>query len=122
MRAWDGLRAGTQHLLGARLQALRAGTAAYLAAETAQAGQTRRLVRSLWKQGARAGREALALKDKLVHAADPARLLGLGFSLLRTPEGKLIRSAAEAAPGSLMINQLADGTVRSRVVGKEEKG
>jgi exonuclease VII large subunit len=104
------------------LQALRTGTAAVLASETAKAGQIRRLTRSLWRQGARAGREAMALKEKLVHAADPARLLGLGFSLLRNADGKLIRSAADAAPGDLVVNQLADGTVRSRIVGKEEKG
>jgi exodeoxyribonuclease VII large subunit len=121
-RAWDGLRTGASHLLRARLQALRTGTAAVLASETAKAGQIRRLTRSLWRQGARAGREAMALKEKLVHAADPARLLGLGFSLLRNADGKLIRSGADAAPGDLVVNQLADGTVRSRIVGKEEKG
>lgn len=121
-RAWDGLRAGASHLLRARLEALRAAMAAALAAETAKAGQARILVRSLWRQGARAARESLALKGKLAHAADPARWLGLGFSLLRTEDGRLIRSAADAAPGALVINQLADGTVRSRVVGKEEKG
>lgn len=119
-RAWDGLRAGASHQLSARLQALRAGMAAALAAESSRAGQTRRLLGSLWRQGARAGREALALKEKLAHAADPARLLALGFSLLRSEDGKIIRSAADAAPGALVINQLADGTVKSRVVGKEE--
>jgi len=121
-RAWDGLRSGTQLLLRARAQSLRAGIASLLAAEAAQAGQTRRLVRSLWRQGARAGREALALKDRLVHAADPARLLGLGFSLLRSADGKLIRSVAEAAPGEIVINQLADGSLESRVTGKKEAG
>jgi exodeoxyribonuclease VII large subunit len=121
-RAWDGLRSGTQLLLRARAQALRTGTAALMAAQAAQAGQTRRLVRSLWKQGARAGREALALKDRLVHAADPARLLGLGFSLLRAADGRIIRSAAEAAPGDVVINQLADGLLESRVTGKKETG
>ena len=121
-RAWDGLRSGTQLLLGARAQALRTGAAAMLAAQAAQTGQTRRLVRSLWKQGARAGREALALKDRLVHAADPARLLGLGFSLLRAADGRIIRSAAEAALGDVVTNQLADGILESRVTGKKETG
>jgi len=116
------LRSGTQLLLRARAQSIRAGIASLLAAEAAQAGQTRRLVRSLWRQGARAGREALALKDRLVHAADPARLLGLGFSLLRSADGKLIRSVAEAAPGEIVINQLADGSLESRVTGKKEAG
>jgi exodeoxyribonuclease VII large subunit len=77
-------------------------------------------VRSLWRQGARAGREALALKDKLVHAADPARLLALGFSLLRTKDGKPVRSAAEVGEGDVVVNQLKDGTVESRVTGKKE--
>lgn len=118
-RAWDGLRAGTSLALRARAQAMRAAVSAYLAAEAAKAGQTRRLVRSLWRQSARAGREALALKDKLVHAADPARLLALGFSLLRAADGRILRSAAEAAPGDMVTNQLADGIVESRVTGRK---
>jgi exodeoxyribonuclease VII large subunit len=121
-RAWDGLRSGAQQFLAGRVQALRAGASALLAAESARAGQTRRLVGSLWRQGARAAREALALKDKLVHAADPARLLGLGFSLLRAADGRILRSAAEAAPGDLVSNQLADGILESRVTARKENG
>jgi exodeoxyribonuclease VII large subunit len=121
-RAWEGLRAGSALLLISRRQSLRTGAAALLASGRGKARQARKLAASLWRQGIRAGSEELALKEKLVHAADPARLLARGFSLLRTADGRPIVSAAQAAPGDLVVNQLADGTLESRVTGGKENG
>lgn len=117
--AWDGLRAGTTHALRARLQALRAGAESLLGSESRRAGQARRLAGSLWRQGTAAARDSLALKERLAQAADPARLLALGFSLLRTQAGRLVRGIADVAPGDVVINTLADGTVASRVEAKK---
>ena len=76
--------------------------------------------RSLWRQGLRAGREALEYKAKLIHAADPARLMALGFSLLWTRDGKPVRSVADLTPGDTLVNQLKDGAVESTVTRKKE--
>jgi exonuclease VII large subunit len=74
-----------------------------------------------WRQGWQRCRESLDLKARLIHAADPARLLGMGFSLLRDQNGKLIRSLAQIPDDGVLVNQLVDGTVVSRVTGKKEK-
>lgn len=85
----------------------------------------RRLIKGRWRLAARAGREGLSLKEKLIHAADPARMLDLGFSILRGGDGKAIRSRADVKPGDLLVNKLKDGSVESRVLdskqGKEPK-
>ena len=118
--AWGRLRSGTSHALLSRLQTLRSGIARRMESETHRASQARRLARSLWRQGLRAGREALDYKAKLIHAADPARLMAMGFSLLWTRDGKPIRSVADIAPGDTLVNQLKDGAVESTVTRKKE--
>jgi exodeoxyribonuclease VII large subunit len=82
----------------------------------------RRLLRGAWTQNARSATEGLALKERLVHAADPARMLELGFSMLRRADGKAIRGVADVKAGDKVVNVLKDGTVESTVTGSEEKG
>lgn len=67
-----------------------------------------------------AEKNRLALIRKTTQMADPARVLALGFSYT-TAGGKTIRSVTEAKAGDLIITHLADGSLHSRVVEKNEK-
>ena len=46
---------------------------------------------------------------------NPRGVLGRGYSLTRGIDGKIVRSAAEARPGTRIETEFADGTVRSTV-------
>ena len=61
----------------------------------------------------------LALTEKTIQMADPARILALGFSYT-TSGGRTIRSAEEVRAGDLIVTHLADGSLHSRIV--DEKG
>jgi exonuclease VII large subunit len=89
---------------------------------TAALAPLRRLLRGAWTQGSRSTAEGLALKERLVHAADPARMLDLGFSILRRADGKVIRGMGEVKAGDKVVNVLKDGTVESTVTDRKEKG
>jgi len=52
-----------------------------------------------------------------VRALDPARTLARGWSITRTTDGRVVRSVADAAPGSELVTTVADGTIRSTVEG-----
>lgn len=52
-----------------------------------------------------------------VEAFDPARLLARGWSLTRTADGALVRTVADAPPGTRLVTTLADGEVRSTTDG-----
>ncbi len=66
----------------------------------------------------RAGRDLVGVEAR-VRAVDPARALARGWSITYTATGELVRSAADAGPGTELVTRLADGEVRSRVVGDE---
>jgi exodeoxyribonuclease VII large subunit len=51
-----------------------------------------------------------------VRAFDPRRALARGWTLTRTADGRLVRSAADVSPGETLVTVVADGTVRSTVV------
>jgi len=120
-----------------RLQALRPQARLQLLARR-QAEALRRL-RSAWarrleRDRARLRREAAALRG--VHpsrrlAADALRLRGLarslsavsplatvarGYSILRHPDGRVVRSVADAAPGDALDARVTDGTLKLRVL------
>ena len=99
---------------------LKSGARAEIDRTAAALSPWMRMIKTWWRQGLRSGRESLLLKERLMHAADPARLLGLGFSMLRTQDGKLVRSLAEVPEGGVLVNQLKDGSVESRVISKKE--
>ncbi len=48
-----------------------------------------------------------------VAALDPVVQLARGWSITRTADGRLVRRAAEVAPGTVLQTQLADGTLTS---------
>jgi exodeoxyribonuclease VII large subunit len=54
-------------------------------------------------------------------AVDPARALARGWSITRTTDGALVRSATGLAPGTALRTTLADGTVASTVDGAEAR-
>jgi exodeoxyribonuclease VII large subunit len=58
---------------------------------------------------------AAALLAARVDALDPARALARGWSLTRTADGRLVRSAADVGPGDRLVTTVADGTLTSRV-------
>ena len=48
-------------------------------------------------------------------AGDPQRAMARGWSITRLDDGTIVRSVADAPPGSVLHTALADGTVRSTV-------
>jgi len=59
--------------------------------------------------------ERMTQYQRLAELADPAHTLKRGFSLTRDAEGRVIRKASGVRPGDVITNELADGTLRSRV-------
>lgn len=49
-----------------------------------------------------------------VRALDPARVLARGWSITRTADGTLVRSPADAPPGTALVTCLAQGVISSR--------
>ncbi len=82
----------------------------------------RRLVAAADRLPGGAGR-ALAREERELHrrqqvlrAYDPRRQLDRGWSLTRDGDGRLVRSCADAAPGTELHTRLSDGELRSVVV------
>lgn len=61
-------------------------------------------------------RHRLDLIDHTLKLAGPERILSMGYSLTTDTTGRLIRSAADVAPGTILKTQLADGVVTSQVI------
>jgi exodeoxyribonuclease VII large subunit len=72
---------------------------------------TRAAVAALHAQQAR-----IDILGTRVDAADPARLLARGWSVTRTADGRLVRSPADAPPGTEVVTTLGTGTLRSEVL------
>jgi exodeoxyribonuclease VII large subunit len=58
----------------------------------------------------------LAGRAAVVAAADPARLLARGWSIVRTVDGAVVRSVAGLAAGQELVATVADGAVRTAVL------
>ena len=69
--------------------------------------------------GARIDRElaALALKEALVKASDPRKILSMGYALVTGRDGKVLKSAAPVAVGDRIGVRFADGTIAATVEG-----
>lgn len=61
----------------------------------------------------------LLLAQKSLTLADPARLLGMGYSITFGPDGKVLKSAESITAGDLLETQFADGTLKSRALPHE---
>ena len=64
-------------------------------------------------------REDLEHTARELHAIGPAQVLARGYTLTLGPDGKAIRSATQAEPGSSIETVLSDGRVRSRIESEE---
>ncbi len=52
-----------------------------------------------------------------VRALDPVSVLARGWSITRTDDGRLVRAPSDVVAGDVLITELADGSLRSRVEG-----
>lgn len=60
-------------------------------------------------------RERLAALESLLRAADPRTALARGFSLTTDASGSLVRSVAQALPGTIVETRVVDGSFESVV-------
>ena len=60
-------------------------------------------------------RAALDLKEALVKASDPRKILSMGYALVTGRDGKVLKSAAPVAAGDRIGVRFADGTIRATV-------
>jgi len=58
--------------------------------------------------------EQLAARMSLL---DPVNLLRRGWAIPRDERGNIVRSVTDVAPGSLLVTQVADGAITSRIEG-----
>ncbi|HEU0306013.1 MAG TPA: exodeoxyribonuclease VII large subunit [Lysobacter sp.] len=76
---------------------------------------------SLRPQGAivrRLGNETLRLRGlaRSLEAVSPLATVARGYTILRHPDGRVVRSVLDAAPGDRLDARLADGTLPVRVI------
>lgn len=103
------------HRLEVRADRVQQGARTHL--RDADAG-TRQRARRLAQRAPRAVAEAdraLGALEARVRALDPERTLARGWSITRTVDGRVVRSASDVAPGDELRTELADGAVRSTV-------
>ena len=77
----------------------------------------RDLERSIRGRLSRSGEYISAIEREL-HAIDPLHVLQRGFSVTTDSNGDILRRADQASPGSDLTTRVAEGVVRSRVLGQ----
>ena len=60
-------------------------------------------------------RAALDLKEALIKASDPRKILSMGYALVTGGDGKVLKSVAPVAAGDRIGVRFADGTIRAMV-------
>ena len=60
-------------------------------------------------------RAALDLKEALIKASDPRKILSMGYALVTGVDGKVLKSVAPVAAGDRIGVRFADGTIRETV-------
>lgn len=118
--AWARWRDARSRALADICARLSERTRRLFSARAEKHGAAVRSLDSAWRRAAQSGAEALVLKERLVHAADPARMLELGFTILRGADGRVIRSVGEARPGDIVKSRVRDGEIESKVIGSKE--
>lgn len=61
-------------------------------------------------------RHKIELAKNTLKLAGPERILNMGYTITTNADGKVIRSTKDAAPGTTIITQTADGIITSQVV------
>ncbi len=112
---WSRLYSFQNQYLKSSSLRLKEGANGRLSAATSVLQPWSRMVKTWWKQGSRNTKESLALKTKLIKAADPARMLMLGFSIMRNSSGSIVTRAENVKAGDLLIHQMQDGQLESKV-------
>ena len=74
----------------------------------------RRLLRAAGNRRERGEARFLALAAKL-DALSPLSVIARGYSMVRTPDGRVVRSVGEAPPGSRIEARLSDGWLQATV-------
>ena len=66
----------------------------------------------------RLGNETLMLRGlaRSLEAVSPLATVARGYAILRHPDGRVVRSVLDAAPGDQLDARLADGTLPVRVI------
>lgn len=78
------------------------------------AALSRRLAPALARRLARQ-RDRLSALARELHALGPLATLARGYAIVRTPDGRALHSATEAAPGMTVTARLAHGALHCRV-------
>ena len=60
-------------------------------------------------------RAALDLKEALIKASDPRKILSMGYALVTGGDGKVLKNVAPVAAGDRIGVRFADGTIRATV-------
>ena len=60
-------------------------------------------------------RAALELKEALIKASDPRKILSMGYALVTGGDGKVLKSVAPVVAGDRIGVRFADGTIRATV-------
>lgn len=60
--------------------------------------------------------QRLDFLERTLNMAGPERILKMGYSITTGPDGKVIRSASDVEPGTILHTQLADGEITSQAI------
>ena len=119
--ATAGVRAAAQRLAGHAERIQLAARSHVRDADARAVDHARRLRHRAPRALAEADRALLALEAR-VRAHDPARTLARGWSITRRPDGTLVRSPDDVAPGDELHTLVAGGQVRSTVAAPSTVG
>ena len=97
-------------LTGARLDGLLEAQSTFVT------GAARRVGRDVRRRLAVHG-DGAAARRAVLEAYDPRRQLARGWTLTHTPDGRLLRRAAEITEGDALVTTFADGSATSTVTG-----
>ena len=114
------LQAAGERLAHLEHRLRRAEPRARLAALEQAAGQLRRRLAAAMGAALASRRQRLDALERTLRAVSPLGTLERGYAIVRRPDGALVRSAAQVAPGETLETVLADGRLRGRVEAVEE--
>ncbi len=80
-----------------------------------------KLLSTIWSQKHQQSLQALAFKNKLIHAADPQRYLERGMAFIKDENGNLITSVKGAQPGTLLTAEVLDGYITGKITSTKAK-
>jgi exodeoxyribonuclease VII large subunit len=89
--------------------------AARLAQQAARLDIARQRLERAWRHGLQRNRERLRPLLRTLNAVSPLATLERGYAIVSTEEGRIVRDAAEAPPGTLIEARLGIGRIRARV-------